>query len=897
MLTYSSKNQQLVSENRIGAKAANLDRLTRAGFRVPAWCAVTVDAFDLALPELIKTVDKEKIESELRQCVLIDRVQEEIFDTLKQTGISESPIAVRSSAVGEDSRDASFAGQLASYLFVPHEEIAQSIINVWASAFTPHALQYFSSKNIPLEAIKVAVILQDMVDADRAGVVFTMDPVNGNRRTCVISSVYGIGEGLVSGQINGDTFRVTPVQNSIDSYEIKPEIVKKMHAVGFDRDNGMYTHIKDVAGNLQTQPSLDHAQILEVNGVARDIAELFKGPQDIEWAYKDKQLYILQSRPITTIRQTADHSQVRRVWDNSNIAESYGGVTTPLTFTFVQDVYTEVYKQFCRILGVEQRSIELNADIFKMLGIQKGRIYYNLLNWYKALSLLPGYSINASFMEQMMGVSEKLKVPPSVIRSKRIPILQLTVSVVSLLKNLMILKWHINAFHRHFDVTISGCEQEIIRLKSLQELVDLFRKLEKSLLRKWQAPLLNDFYAMIFHGLLKKILNKWGIDDKGTLVNDLLCGEGGIISTEPITSLYRIALSIIKNTRWKELFSTSDDNEIVKLLGLKPQYSSVKIPSDVSELSQSIKEHLENYGDRCAGELKLETITPRMDPVQCISMLRNYIFQDIANPENNRKKEVAIRENAEKRVINFCKRSLVKKTIFKTVAAQTRLRVKDRENLRFERTRLFAVIRNIFCTMGTRLQEEGIIEDSRDVFYLTKDEIFAIVEGTSVLQNVKHYIAYRKKEFSDYATMEMPGRFETFGPPVAGNSIKATQQKTIEAFGEKLQGIGCCCGIVRAKVKVVHNPSCDLNSLKGCILVAERTDPGWTMIFPFASGILVERGSLLSHSAIVAREMGIPAIVNIPDLVSLLHDDMVVEMDGATGRISIISSEPIPAAG
>lgn len=897
MLTYSPKNLLVASENRIGAKAANLDRLTRAGFRVPAWCVVTVDAFDLALPELIKTVDKEKIESELRQCVLIDRVQDEIFDTLKQTGISQSPIAVRSSAIGEDSRDASFAGQLASYLFVPQEEIAQSIINVWASAFTPHALQYFSRKNIPLEAIKVAVILQEMVDADRAGVVFTMDPVNGNRRTCVISSVYGIGEGLVSGQINGDTFRVTPVLNTIDSYEIKPEIVKKMHAVRFDRENGMYTRVEDVAGNLQTQPSLDHTQILEVNGAARDTAELFNGPQDIEWAYKDKQLYILQSRPITTINQTADHSQVRRVWDNSNIAESYGGVTTPLTFTFVQDVYTEVYKQFCRILGVEQRIIELNADIFKMLGIHKGRIYYNLLNWYKALSLLPGYSINASFMEQMMGVSEKLKVPPSVVRSKRIPILQLTVSVLSLLKNLMLLKWHIKAFHRHFDATIFGCEPETIRFKSLQELVDLFRKLEKSLLRKWQAPLLNDFYAMIFHGLLKKILKKWGVDDKGTLVNDLLCGEGGIISTEPVNSLYRIALSIGKNTRWKELFFTSDDNEIVKQLGLIPQYATVKIASDVAELSQSIKEHLDHYGDRCAGELKLETITPQMDPVQFIRILKSYITHDIANPESNRKKELAIRMDAENRVMEFCKRSLVKKTIFKTVAAQTRSRVKDRENLRFERTRLFAVIRNIFCTMGKRLQEEGILEDSRDLFYLTKDEIFAIVEGTSVIQNVQQYIAYRKKEFSDYSNMEMPGRFESFGPPLAGNSIKAAQQKTIELSGETLQGIGCCCGVVRSNVKVVHDPSCDLSSLKGCILVAERTDPGWTMIFPFVSGILVERGSLLSHSAIVAREMGIPAIVGIPDLVSLLHDDMVVEMDGATGRINIISGNELPVVG
>lgn len=893
MLTYSPDSRQCVSEQLIGAKAANLDRLTRAGFRVPRWCAVTIDAFDLALSELINSIPPEKIESELRQCTLSESVQQEIFNTLNETGITQTLIAVRSSAVGEDSRDASCAGQLSSFLFVPRDEIAQSIINVWASAFSPHALQYFHRKNIGLKSIKVAVVLQEMIDADRSGVVFTVDPVNGNRKACVISSVYGLGDGLVSGKLDSDVFRVHPSHSMVGSYEIKPEIVKKTQAIRYDNANGKYTRSEDVSGGLQTQPSIDRDEILEINAVARDIADLFIGPQDIEWAYKDKMLYILQSRPVTSAGKTADRSQVRRIWDNSNIIESYGGVTTPLTFSFVQDVYTEVYKQFCRILGVEQRIIELNEDIFKMLGIQRGRIYYNLLNWYKALSLLPGYSINASFMEQMMGVTEKLKVPPSVVKSKRIPFISVTISVLSLLKKLFTLKWEIQAFYRHFEVTVSECTPELIRLCSLQELVDLFRKLEKALLRKWQAPLLNDFFAMIFHGLLKKVLSKWGIDDKGTLTNDLLCGEGGIISTEPLLSLYEIAQSINKNAYWKELFALHSDDEIVRILGLRPKYSKEHVSSELMQLSQSIQQHLENFGDRCAGELKLETVTPRMEPEQCIRIVRNYMCQDIINPERNRKREMEIRNNAESRVTEYCKRSLMRKVLFKIVSSQTRARVKDRENLRFERTRLFSVIRNIFCTIGNRFQEEGMIENARDIFYLTKDEIFDVIEGTSVIQHLQYYIDYRKKEYAEYSNEVMPGRFETFGPPAAGNSFKASYQKTVETRGDFLQGTGCCYGIVRAKIKIVHDPSCDIENLKGRILVTTQTDPGWTLLFPFVSGILVERGSLLSHSAIVAREMGIPAIVGITNLIALLHDDALVEMDGSTGRISIIdASQP-----
>lgn len=891
MLIYSPECATSVPAGLIGDKAANLDSLTRSGFRVPSWCVITAKAFDQFASELIRNIDPEKIESELKRCVFPNLLHKEVITTLEHLGLASSPLAVRSSAIGEDGTDASFAGQLSSYLFIPPNEAANAIVNVWASSFTPHALQYFKSKNIMPDSIKVAVILQEMIDADLAGVVFTMDPVSGNRRSCVISSVYGLGEGLVSGQLDSDTYTVVPSQAAKTSFEIKPVIVRKVRAVRFDSHSGKCTRIEDVPGNLQNQPSLDSTRIFEINGVARDIAALFRLPQDIEWAIKDSTLYILQSRPVTTINKTPDRSQVRRIWDNSNIIESYSGVTTPLTFTFVQDVYSEVYRQFCRIMGVENRIIDLNSDIFKMLGLHDGRIYYNLLNWYKALSLLPGYSINASFMEQMMGVREKLRVPPTVIHSKRLPWLQVTVLILSLIKNLITIKGQIKAFYKHFNASLTGCEPENIHLSSIQELTDLFRRLEKALLRKWQAPLINDFYAMIFHGLLKKSLTKWCSDKQGTIANDLLCGEGGIISTEPVESLFSIALSISKNADWIGLFSSTDDSVIVRKLGLKPVYSPFIIEQNLLPLSQKIKVHMEKYGDRCAGELKLETITPRMDPGQIIKILRHFIAQDTYNPQKNREKELEIRSTAEMIVATSCGRSIIRKAIIKILTNQTRARVKERENLRFERTRLFAVIRNIFCAIGKRLQEEGLIDDSRDVFYLTKDEIFAFIEGTSVIQNVKQYIGFRKKEFSDYKNVERAGRFETFGPPIAGNVLKGDTTKPVSGSGVRLQGTGCCCGIVRSKVKVIHDPSCDISELKGCILVAERTDPGWTLLFPFVSGILVERGSLLSHTAIVAREMGIPAIVGIENLTSLLKDGMLIEMDGSTGSVLLKTNE------
>ena len=148
---------------------------------------------------------------------------------------------------------------------------------------------------------------------------------------------------------------------------------------------------------------------VEIAALARRSAALFGQPQDIEWAIEGGRIYLLQSRPITTLRNLPDPDGVLNIWDNSNIIESYSGVTTPLTFSFARSVYEGVYRQFCRILRVPERKIAANDHTFsRMLGLIQGRVYYNLLNWYRVLALLPGFTVNRRFMEQMMGVRESL---------------------------------------------------------------------------------------------------------------------------------------------------------------------------------------------------------------------------------------------------------------------------------------------------------------------------------------------------------------------------------------------------------------------------------------------------------------------------------------------------------
>lgn len=790
-----------MDEKIVGGKAYNLDILTKNGIPVPQWFVVTST--------------------------------EESFEVRE-----DKLYAVRSSAVGEDGSGNSFAGQMESFLYVKAEDIKARIQDVINSANSDRIRFYREQNGLSNEDIKVGVIVQEMINSDISGVAFSSNPITGKRSEIIISSVFGLGEGLVSGELNADTY-------SVVRGKITKNITEKPYKIVFDEEKGFGT--KQVENENSSTSSLTDKQIKEIAKEVKKIVEIYGKPQDIEWAYEGGKLYILQARPITTLENIPDKSEQEIIWDNSNIIESYSGVTTPLTFSFIKDVYTEVYKQFLLIMGVEQELIEENSEIFQMLGLIEGRVYYNLLNWYRLLKLMPGYEINARFMESMMGVKQKLNQVPKVKQSKKNKYLRLATLIKSLVINLFNLPKNIEKFYEHINTTLSPYENGKLDGKTSNELVEIYFELESKLMKKWQAPLVNDFYAMIFYGLLKKSLSK--IDPNGTLQNDLLTGETGIISTEPIKRIKLISNKICNG----------------------------------KNAEKDIEEFIQKFGNRCIGELKLETITYKQDPSLLKFIINSYVKQGIIDLEKEQIREQEIRQNAEKIV-----KEQIKNPFFSFILKNARLRVKNRENLRFERTRLFGLVREIFLELGKNFAYENIIENQRDIFYLTKEEIFNYVRGTSVDVDLKTLIKNRKIEFQDFEIKHPADRFSTYGTVYKANDYTSRETKTAEK-GD-LSGIGACAGIVRAKVKIVKSVV-QSEGLEGCIMVAERTDPGWVPLFPISKGILVERGSILSHSAIVAREMGIPAIVGINNLLSTLKDGDEVEMDGSAGTIRIIKDE------
>ncbi|MGH7944107.1 MAG: PEP/pyruvate-binding domain-containing protein, partial [Opitutaceae bacterium] len=782
--------------------------------------------------------------------------------------------AVRSSALDEDGAEHSFAGQLDSFLFVSPERIPEKVEAVRRSGFSERILAYRQERGLTAPPRPPAVLVQRMIDAEAAGVAFSADPVGGRRGHAVVSAVFGLGSALVSGEADADTFTVNR-----GGVVVARAIVGKRTAQRAAPGSLEGVMGEPVSPEQAAQPALTDARAVEVAALARATARYFGRPQDIEWALADGTIWLLQSRPITSLATLADPDGELNLWDNANIAESYSGVTTPLTFSFARGIYEAVYREFARLMGVPERRIEENRDLFpRMLGLVEGRIYYNLISWYRLLALLPGFTVNRGFMEQMMGVKEGM---PAEVLAKLTPAgrwarlrdgMALARSCGGLALNHFTLPGQIEHFHERLNLALRPCDPPLEEMRP-DELAAHYRDLERQLLLRWDAPLVNDFFAMVFYGMLRKLAAKWCDDTDGTLQNDLLCAEGGMISAEPAKRVRELAILVAGDSGAVNVLCEGSRRAINRWLAGVPEF---RVRYDA---------YLEKFGDRCLEELKLESLTLHDEPLTLLRSVGQFARRfGAAGLAASGGAEPTLRAAAEAQVRRAVGFRLLRRAVFTWVLKHARARVRDRENLRFERTRLFGRVRRIAIELGKRLHVAGRLLAPRDIFHLTVEEMLGFVEGTIVTTDFKTLVALRQREFAAYREKTAPAdRFATRGAVHLGNTFQA-ETPAVTPDGDALKGIGCCPGVVRARARVVLDPR-NAAIESGEILVAPRTDPGWIMLFPSAAGLLVEHGSLLSHSAIVAREMGIPAIVSISGVTAWVQTGEWLEMDGGTGVV------------
>lgn len=799
---------------RLGGKGSALERLGAAGFSVPPWFALAYGG-GWQVADFVRALQD----------------------------LGPGPFAVRSSGMAEDGADHSFAGQFESYLNVPATEVVTKAGAVWESARSETLAAYCRERGLPLPEPPVALI-QQMVPAVFAGVAFSADPVGGQRGVTVVSATVGTAERLVNGEVDGELWR-------------------------FTRDGKMLD--RPVAGVL------DETRAREVAALARNCESFFRRPQDIEWAVDGGgKLWLLQSRPITTLGSLPDPDDSPRVWDNSNIAESYGGVTTPMTFSFARRVYEAVYREFCRMMGVPSARMRRGEEIFpRMLGLVRGRVYYNLRSWYVVLAMLPGFRLNRRFMEQMMGVREPLPeaLVEDVLRetrgSKAGDLLALLRTCAGLAWRLLTLRAQIRRFGRRLESALSAPATPFTDMRG-EELVSHYLDLEARLLKRWDAPLVNDFFAMIFYGLLRSLCGKWLGDTDGSLQNELLLDCGEIISAEPPRRIMKMARLAVAKPDLAGLLANPDASAPSKLAALRAE------PALAAEFDR----YLADFGDRCLEELKLESPTVVDDPASLLASIGA-----MAGRAAEGGGEMPVR------IPGIRQPEGIKGIVFRWVLRHARERVAARENLRFERTRLFGRVRAIIRELGGRLCADGVLNQPEDVFYLELGELLGHWDGTGTTASLGRVAAARRAEFDGYRTgPPPPDRFTTRGPLARHVRLEAPAVSGNPDEAGSIKGSGACPGIVRGKVRVVLDPR-GARIEPGDILVARQTDPGWVVLFPAASGLLVERGSLLSHSAIVARELRLPCIVGLANITTRLQTGMLVEMDGTTGTVRVVTED------
>ena len=412
---------------------------------------------------------------------------------------------------------------------------------------------------------------------------------------------------------------------------------------------------------------------------------------------------------------------------------------------------------------------------------------------------------------------------------------------------------NVAAFLALVDRTLAPVERDQLESLDASALVARYRALEAALLKQWRAPLVNDFFAMIWFGILGRLVERWLPGSPATLVNDLLVGEGGIISTEPARWMMRLA----------------------------------RLEEDDPAFAQGVREYLDKFGDRCVGELKLETVPPRDEPGFVERMVRAYRAQGIAADDGGAR-EARIRDAAESLVRSHL--GVVRERALFFVLGHARARIRDRENLRFERTRVFGAVRRIFATIGKRLHERGTLTAPRQVFYLTTDEILAAAMERGGSRAYRRLAEGRIAEFDAYERNPAPPeRFETFGPVVV------PRQPPPRARGNQRTRRRSCADSAAAPASCARRcASCAIPRTPATSPDTSSSPSGRIRDGPCSSralrGLLVQRGSLLSHSAIVAREIGLPCVVAIPGLMDLLVDGEIVEMDGATGIVQRVKT-------
>jgi len=859
----------------IGPKAASLCTLRRLRMRVPPCFFLTTLAFREhlevnGLNSLITSVLAELATQPDTRKDVLESIRVRIVDSPLTGGVAEqvatayeklgaAAVSVRSSATAEDLPGHSFAGQYETFLNLTSlEGCLEAIKKCWASLWTERAFEYRRRNGIDHARVEMAVIVQRQIDAEVAGVTFSLDPVTGSRSRIVIESCRGLADALVSGRIRPDRMVLHK---------------RNLALIHWDAPDGVRrASVDDPA--VASAPSLELKVAKRLARRVRRIERKLGDPQDIEWALRDGTIWFLQARPITVIPPQKSWED-RQVWTNCNTGEVMPDVATPATSSMVELFFYPLFRSVFRLLGADPRDDPV-------AGLVAGRVYFNVNTALAAGR--PFGDLGAQTMPQggtIMGGEQgrmyaqgKLDIPdedlpdlgfrwPRYILSwPRILFDVVRHSPRRGAKARTRVRTRSDALRALDTDPLSNAELANMHLSSLWDMVpdvDLLYLVSGSV-----APL-----------VLGRAIHKWlGETDDG-LMYRLFAAQGGMADTEAGLAMWALAQRAHADEVTREALRGPGSWDEVR--------QRLVLTEHGREFVAAWDRFMAEHGHHCRGEL--EFFNPRWSetPDYVLGLVRNYLRSiPRVDPVEHRRRLIAQRdvlaEQCRKRL-----RNPVKRFLFTWSLRGTCQILIDRENWKDEVVRLLAAGREFLLTLGERLSRQGILNNADDIFFLKLTEIESVAKDTGNF-DVKQRIAARRVEYERNCSVTPPpvviGRFDP--DEAAAPHIDETTRV--------LEGIPVSPGVVTGRARVILRSNDEAHVEAGEILVAPFTDPAWTPYFVPAAGVVMDMGGILSHGAIIAREYGIPAVVNVGSASKIIKTGQTLRLDADRGTVTILDS-------
>ena len=875
----------------VGGKGANLGELIRVeGIHVPDGFCISTDAFKRVIEKessinklldqlsLLASDKQEKISElsgEIRRIIeqisIPQDINEEITRHLSRFD-EKNAYAVRSSATAEDLPTASFAGQQDTYLnIIGKEAILKHISKCWASLFTERAVIYRIQNGIDHGKVHMSVVIQKMVFPLVAGVLFTADPITANRKVLSIDASFGLGEAMVSGLVNADTYKVC------NGKIIDKKIYAKKLAIYASKEGG--TKEQEIVPERQATQALTDRQILQLERIGRRIEEHFGRPQDIEWCLVDpniefgKAFYIVQSRPITTLYPIPDPPPAR-LWRPIETSDQENHVFVSVGH---QQMMTDAMKplglSFYLLMTPAPMRVaggRLFVDVTPLLASPASRqtvietlgksdplikdALMTIVERGDFIKSIPNVGIRKSPDESNKATSPAGSPP-------KIEVGNDPTIVADLIKTS---QTSVEALKQNIH-TKSGSDLFDFILEDIQEL-------KKMLFDPRQMGVI--MAAMNASSWINEKMNEW-LGEKNVAdilsqsVPDNITSEMGLALLD-VADVIRPYPKVIEYL--SRQIGIKDDNfldEVVKFNGGQ-------------ETRDAINAYLNKYGMRCAGEIDITRTRWSENPITLVPVILNNI-KNVELSAGKRKFEQGRQEALKKEQELLNRLKLLHDGAQK---AEETKRMIDlirnfsgyREYPKYSIVSRYFIYKLALLKEAEQLVRSNLIHEKEDIYYLTFEELRDVVRTKKLDYDI---ISKRKDEYKSYEKLSLPRVITSEGEIIVG------KYKPRNFPAEAMVGLPVSSGVVDGRARVILNME-DADLEDGDILVTSFTDPSWTPLFVSIKGLVTEVGGLMTHGAVIAREYGLPAVVGVENATNLIKDKQRIRVNGTEGYVEIL---------